>query len=408
VFVPRSAPGDVVEAEVDWTRKPARARVLKLLHASPVRAVPPCPLADRCGGCDLMHISLEAQMLAHRDMVRGALAHAVAPDTPGDPDWPLVATHAAPRAEGYRTRARLAITAVRGRVSLGYRESSSHALVDIAHCTVLDARLDVALAELRKLFPAEQGRGEVSIALGARERPVLDVRWTGELGGSFFASLDERVATGILAGAEVWLEGARSPARFGQPEAVMTGADGEALVVPSGAFAQAHPVMNAKLGERLLARAGVAEQATLELFAGSGNFTVLLARHAGALTAVESEPRAVVAARSNLASRGLRAKVVEADADAFDVPSAIRTVVLDPPRAGAAGAIERIARSKARRVVYVSCNVSTLARDVATLGAAGFQLQEVEMFEMFPHTSHVEVLALLERGSRAKSTRTDS
>jgi 23S rRNA (uracil1939-C5)-methyltransferase len=203
----------------------------------------------------------------------------------------------------------------------------------------------------------------------------------------------------------VWLEGARAPARFGEPEAVTTGADGEALVVPSGAFAQAHPAMNAKLGERLLARAELGGQTALELFSGSGNFTVLLARHTGSLTAVESDVRAVATARANLASRGLGARVVEADADAFEVPAAVRTVVLDPPREGAAGAVARIARSKARRVVYVSCNVATLARDLATLVPAAFHLSGVEMFEMFPHTSHVEVLAVLERGAAGRRPR---
>jgi 23S rRNA (uracil1939-C5)-methyltransferase len=268
---------------------------------------------------------------------------------------------------------------------------------------VLDPRLDALLPDLRGLFGAERGRGEVTVALGASARPVLDVKWTGELGGSFFAAVDAKIAGGAWAGAEVWLEGARAPARFGQPEAVTIGADGLALVVPSGAFAQAHPAMNVRLGERLLARTGVAGQAVLELFAGSGNFSVLLARHAASLTTVESDARAVAQARANLASRGLAAKVVQADADAFDVPPAMRTVVLDPPRTGAAGAAARIARSKARRVVYVSCDVATLARDVATLAAGGFRLAEVEMFEMFPHTSHVEVLALLERGAKHQS-----
>ena len=174
--------------------------------------------------------------------------------------------------------------------------------------------------------------------------------------------------------------------------------------MPSGAFAQAHPAMNATLGERLLSALELAGQPALELFSGSGNFTVLLARHTASLTAVESEPRAVEAARANLASRGLAARLVAADADAFEIPSAVRTVVLDPPRTGAPGAAKRIARSKARRVAYVSCNVSTLARDVATLEAGGLRLSRVETFEMFPHTSHVEVLAVLDRGARAKSS----
>ena len=352
-----------------------------------------------------MHITQDAQLDAHREIVRGALVRAAPPPPSATADWPIVATHRAPSAAGYRTRARLAVAIERGRVTLGYRQNASHALVDVQHCWVLDPHLDPALVDLRELFGSERGRGEISIALGADDRPVFDLRWSGELGGSFFSALDRRIAAGALAGAEVWLEGARAPLRFGAPEAVTQGADGERLVVPSGAFAQAHPAMNAKLGERVLAHADVAAQPALELFAGSGNFTVLLARHASALTAVESDSRAASAARANLASRGQKTRVIEADADAFDLSPAIRTVVLDPPRAGAAGAVVRIARSKARRVVYVSCNVSTLARDAATLGSAGFQLRQVEMFEMFPHTSHAEVLALFERGTRVKAPR---
>jgi 23S rRNA (uracil1939-C5)-methyltransferase len=143
-----------------------------------------------------------------------------------------------------------------------------------------------------------------------------------------------------------------------------------------------------------------ASRPVVELFAGSGNFTVLLARHAESLIAVESEPRAVAAARANLTSRSLRARVVEADADAFEIPAATRTVVLDPPRTGAAGAARRLAASKVRRVVYVSCDPTTLARDVEMLVHGGFRLSRAELFEMFPHTSHVEVVTLLERGPR--------
>jgi 23S rRNA (uracil1939-C5)-methyltransferase len=229
------------------------------------------------------------------------------------------------------------------------------------------------------------------------DRPVLEIEWVGELGGSFFGALEAKIAAGTWAGAEVWLEGARTPARIGRPEASTIAADGEALVVPSGSFAQGHPAMNAKLGERLVALAGLVGQPVLELFAGSGNFTVLLARHAASLTAVESDARAVAAARANLASRGLAARVVEADADAFDLPNEVRVVVLDPPRTGAAGAVARIAASRARRVAYVSCNVATLARDAGPLVVAGFRLAGLETLEMFPHTSHVEVLALFER-----------
>jgi 23S rRNA (uracil1939-C5)-methyltransferase len=130
----------------------------------------------------------------------------------------------------------------------------------------------------------------------------------------------------------------------------------------------------------------------------------VLARKAGSVLAVEAEARAVAAARENIEARGLRARVVQADAGAFDLPQGVRAVLLDPPRAGAADASEKIARSRARHVAYVSCDASTLARDARTLVSAGFRLSKVETFEMFPHTSHVETLALFERapgGSRS-------
>jgi 23S rRNA (uracil1939-C5)-methyltransferase len=170
VFVHGAAPGEVVEADVDWTRKPARATVLRVIESSPARTSPPCPVAERCGGCDLMHLSLAAQRDAHHDIVRDALAHALVPGASASSVEPArITTHAAPRDQGYRTRARLAVTADRGHVTVGYRESASHAVLDVEHCWILDPRLDALLAGLRDLFRSERGRGEITIALGSEK-----------------------------------------------------------------------------------------------------------------------------------------------------------------------------------------------------------------------------------------------
>jgi 23S rRNA (uracil1939-C5)-methyltransferase len=267
----------------------------------------------------------------------------------------------------------------------------------VRSCQVLDARLDEVLPDLGALFSGETGDGEATLALGTAGKPVAELEWEGELSPSVFAALERLVDGGRLAGAEVWLKGARRPARFGDPRAITLGADGEALTVPSGSFAQAHPAMNVVLGARVLAAADADGRDIVELFAGSGNFTVLLARHAASVISVESDGRAVDAARDNLRRRGLSARIVNADADAYELPPAARTVVLDPPRGGARGAIARLARSRVRRIVYVSCDPSTLARDVATLGDGGFGPVSLETFEMFPHTSHVELLVVLDR-----------
>jgi 23S rRNA (uracil1939-C5)-methyltransferase len=145
----------------------------------------------------------------------------------------------------------------------------------------------------------------------------------------------------------------------------------------------------------------------VELFAGSGTLSVLLGRDAASFLAVEIAPQAVDAARENLRARGLGAdqgvKVTCADADAFAIPAAATVVVLDPPRAGAPGASQAIARSGARAIVYVSCDPVTLARDLAVLADAKsrFAITDMETFELFPQTSHVETVVRLARRFRS-------
>jgi 23S rRNA (uracil1939-C5)-methyltransferase len=138
----------------------------------------------------------------------------------------------------------------------------------------------------------------------------------------------------------------------------------------------------------------------VELFAGSGTLSVLLARGAVSFQSVEIDAEAAATARQNLEARELAAKVTVADADAFPIPHGATVVVLDPPRTGAPGAAKAIAASAARVVVYVSCDPATLARDLGILTGGGkgrFAITDVETFELFPQTSHVETVVRLER-----------
>lgn len=391
VFLPGTAKGDLVAAEVDFRKKPARGRVLRLLEPSPDRVEPPCPEAGACGGCDFMHLRPEAQATAHAEIVREALSRAIGVEIPS------VISHPSSRTERYRTRARLAVHAQGSRVRVGYRPPRSHRVHDVAACLVLDERLAPVLELIRNLLEGQRGEGDASIALGASDLPVIELRWKGELGGEVFARAEALVLRHALAGIDIWLGEAKAPARIGDPSTLTLGGDGEPLFVPSGGFAQAQPEMSRLLVERAVALLDPAGEDVLELFAGSGNFTVALARLARSVVAVEADTLATEAARANLRARGLEAKVVAADADAFELPAKYRHVLLDPPRAGAPGACRRIAASRVKRVVYASCDPGTLARDVLTLIRAGFALEKVETFEMFPHTSHVETLVALER-----------
>jgi 23S rRNA (uracil1939-C5)-methyltransferase len=397
VFVPRACVGDVVEVAVDISQRPARAAAratLRLLERGPGRVAAPCAFFDACGACNWMHLSPATQRRAHDDHLRRALPRALR-------DVPIVLHDAGP-ALGYRTRARLHVRASGGAALVGPHGTGSHHIVDVGSCLVLDPRLDAALPLLRSLLDGTHGSGEASVALGLAGRPVLELRWEGRFPSAAFGRLEAGVRAGAWAGASVYLDDVARPAVVGDPAPVMMAADGEPLRMAVGGFAQASDAANLAMGQRVVALAEDALGAragptsVLELYAGAGNLTVLLARNFDRVAAVEASAPACEAARANLAARGLRARVSCADADSFAIPARTDLVVLDPPRRGAREASITLGRSSAKAIVYVSCDPATLGRDLAAL-AARFDVIAIESFAMFPGTSHSETVVALRR-----------
>ncbi len=392
VLVARTAPGDVVDAVVSRTGQALRGEVATIVVPSPDRITPPCPHAERCGGCDLMHLTIDAQRAARARIVRELI---------GVPDEVAWRQHDAPQVLQYRTRMRLAVEARHGRTVVGFRRARSHDIVQVDRCVVCSEVIDEARVRMAPWLSSCTGRGEIGISLGAARRPAIHLAWDGQLSPSVFSEAEARVRQGEWAGVQVALAGATQPAVIGDPRSVTTAMDGATLVAPAGGFTQAYDAMNLRLAKQVVQSAACAGRKTLELFAGSGNFTVGLAAQTDALETVESEPAAAEASRSNLTARGLVARVRCGDADGFEVRDDVRVVVLDPPRSGAPGASARIAASRTRRVVMVSCDPATLGRDLRTLTERGpFSVASVDLFEMFPHTSHVETLVVLDRARK--------
>lgn len=384
IFVPRVAPGERVAIEIDRSRKPARGRLLKVLEPSKDRVDAPCARFDRCGGCDLMHLTRDAQREVRLSILREALG-----DVP-------IAWHDATPAHG-RTRARLHVRPVGGRTVAGFYAMGSNTIVDLEDCGALDPRLLAAIDDVRAICATNKGDGEASLALGAGGKPVLSISWRPELPMTAFAEADRRVREGRLAGVEIEIHGVNTPARIGDPRPVFVASDGLPVYAPPRGFAQASELGDRVLVELVVQRALAKGLRVLELFAGSGNFTVALAREAAHVTAVELDPAASAATRENVTIRGLsNVKIVAADADTYPIPKDTELVVLDPPRAGARGAAAALAATKkVKRIVYVSCDPTTLARDIATL--APYSLVSVDAVDLFPDTSHVETVAVLER-----------
>lgn len=404
-FVSGTCPGDEVEIEVRGGGSKCDAELVSVSKPSALRVAPPCSWAQSCGGCDWMHIATEQQPHLHARLVVELLSHAVKDSVPhegagvGAERLPAPTVHAAPRGLRYRTRARLHVKADRRGVSLGYLAPRSHDIVEIGSCLVLDPRLDEALPLLRELFAGAHGQGEVELALGRDQKPVLEVSFRGDFAATTYADLD-RLTTGAsarLAGARVALDGAQRAATFGDPSPVQTRPDGNAVVLSPGGFGQPSDEGAALLADIVRRRVSPEGKHVVELFAGSGTLSVGLAAGAASYVGVEIEEAASKAARENLTSRGLVAKLVAADADAFEIPKKADVVVLDPPRTGARGAVQAIVAARTKQVVYVSCDPATLARDVRALTGGGYDIQSIDTVELFPQTSHVETVVVLGR-----------
>ncbi|NUO48151.1 MAG: class I SAM-dependent RNA methyltransferase [Polyangiaceae bacterium] len=401
VLVPGVVPGDRVEIALEPAKKGTRAprmtaRLLRLIEPGEARVEPPCPVVAACGGCDWMSLEVSAQAGEHAKIVRAELSHALGVEVAP----PRV--HPAARALAYRTRARLHVVADGKRVRVGYHAAKSRDLVEPAECAVLEPGLLEAARSLASHLRGARTEGEISVGWGRRNDvrlPVVDVRVAGDAPQALWKAVSDLVEAGVLAGARILLGGAASPATFGDPRPVQIGFDDRPVILPAGGFAQPSDEGAAQLARRVAELARAEDADVQELFAGAGTLTIALAK-AARVASTEIDAAAVACAKENLALRGLSAKASIGDAETSPIPKRANIVVLDPPRTGAAGACRAIAAAKPKRVVYVSCDPPTLARDARVLAAAGYALAELETFELFPQTSHVESVAVFERAKK--------
>ena len=294
----------------------------------------------------------------------------------------------------YRRRARLAWA----RGAMGYRSAGSHRIVDAPACLVLQPVLATAWAELRGLARLLSESGEIRMYRSGNGAAAL-LETDSPQPPAVYAACETLVREGKLVGIGLRV-GEGEPAAFGALEERYLGPDGEPLEGAPGGFSQAHDPLSSRMAQDVAIRVGRRPEGpkVLELYAGHGSFTVLLAAAARALTAVEVSRSACEALQRNLASRGLEAKVVVADAGAhpkaFDAD--LDVLVLDPPRAGAKEPLERLLAGRARpRIVYVSCDLATLERDLRLLREADYEVEELRLYDLFPQTARVEALACL-------------
>jgi 23S rRNA (uracil1939-C5)-methyltransferase len=387
VLVPGALPGERVRVQLE--KKTRLATAIEWVSTAPDRIEPACAISERCGGCDWLHVPRDVQRETRLDAVRRAL-----PKEARDVE---IAFHPAPRELGYRTRARIAWKTTGDRVVLGHRAKGARSVVDADACPVLDPALEGALAPLHAALAKVRGEGEVFLAKGEGGRPVATIRAEKPLDAEGFRSVEWLREQGF-AGVELYAPGATAPATSGDARPLLEGADGKPLWIAPEGFAQANESLNSELVRYVVDQSKCDGRKVLELFAGAGNFTVMLAPRAKKVSAVEFDAKAIRALRENVAARGIT-NVSARECEALDaVVASVRedVVVLDPPRQGAHDVCARLALEPPRRLVYVSCDPATFGRDAGRL-LPGMALEALAAFEMFPQTPHVELVGTFVR-----------
>lgn len=367
VFVAGALPGEQVAAEVHERRKDfARARAVSVLRASPARVAPPCPfVAAGCGGCDWQHVDPAAQRRLKADVVADALRRQARLEVPVDlgPDLPATA---------YRTTLRG--EAVGGRFALRHR--GSHDLVPIGPCLVAHPLVDELVRDGR--FPD----GEVTLRAGAATGERLVVVDRDPAGAVVPAGVRVVGATELRAGTRAWYHDEVAGRRWR---------------ISARSFFQARPDGAEALVDA--ARAALVDALgpsdhLVDLYGGVGLFAGTLAT--GSVTVVESGGSSTADARVNLAD--VDARVVRGDAARWRGRRAA-AVVADPPRSGLGRpGVKAVAATRASRVVLISCDAGSLGRDAKLMAEAGFELRTATLVDLFPHTSHLEVVTRFDRG----------
>jgi len=406
VFVADALPGEqVLYRPTRRKRNHDQARLETLLSASPDRVTPGCAHFGACGGCALQHLDAAAQLAFKQTQLLDALARLghVAPEQ-------VLAPLAAERWH-YRRRARLGVKYVpkKGGTLVGFRERGAPFIALLRRCEVLVEPVGSRLTDLGHLIDGLSIRTQLpQIEVAAGDNAIaLVFRVLAEPSAADRAALQ---AFGAEHGFSIYLQPGNADTIAPLSDAAPAlyydlPAHAVRLYFQPHDFVQIHAGVNRRMVDQALALLAPAPDDTvLDLFAGLGNFSLPLARRARRVIAVEGERGLVERARGNARANGLDnveahvADLFEPDDGAGWLDSGFDSVLIDPPRSGAAEILPLVAARRPRRILYCSCHPATLARDAGELVARhGYRLTRAGVMDMFPHTAHIEAMAVFER-----------
>jgi len=392
LFIPGLLPQESADVAITEDKKQyAKAQVKRRLNDSPDRVTPRCPHFGICGGCQQQHVSIELQQRSKSAALSRLMNNDVT-EVIADAPW------------GYRRRARLSLNyqPKTQQFQMGFRKSASSDIVDVRQCPILAPQLEALLPDLRACLGSLQGirhLGHVELVqtdsgtlmilrhtapLSRADNEKLE-RFSHSKGLSLYLAPQSEILE-TVSGQTPWYESNGLRLNFSPRDFIQVNAGVNQKMVTS-----ALEWLDVQPGDRVL-----------DLFCGMGNFTLPLATRAASVVGVEGVPALVEKGRENAQQNGLHNVTFfheNLEEDVTRQPWAINgfdKILLDPARAGAAGVMQHIIKLQPGRIVYVSCNPATLARDSEALLRAGYQIQRLAMLDMFPHTGHLESMVLFE------------
>ena len=420
VFVPNAVAGERVLLRIEKARKTwAAGKITQILERSPHRVNRECPVAKLCGGCDFWHMDYEEETRLKAERVRGCLNRL------GGEELERMPILSAPTCLGYRNKAQYPVASKKGRVYAGFFRAGTHQVVENARCLILpeetdrvkDTVIDYANRFHVSAYDETTGKGllrHIYVRRGARSGQLLvclvvngetlprqEVLIAGlkTIPGftTLVLSVNTKKGNAVLGDRFVTLYGP------GYIEDTLCGLN---FRLSPRSFYQVNHHQAQRLYRAAIEQAGITKNdLVLDLYCGVGTITLAMASAAGRVIGVEVIPQAVEDARDNARRNGIEnAEFFCGDAGQAALAleeQGVRpdVVVVDPPRKGLnADTIEALTRMAPRRIVYVSCDPATLARDVALLKEKGFALRTAQAADLFPRCSHVETVVLLSKG----------
>lgn len=412
VFVPFGCPGDTVEIElVSDGAKFARGTITEIIKPSESRVSAPCPYFTICGGCDLQHVSYEAQLQSKQQSIFETLTRIGKMDKVKNAfDATLFTKHE----YGYRNKVEFAVRKTNGKFELGFHRRQSDEIIAINSCLLMPKKFQKAPKALR---------GSLSFLSGGIERDIERVglrmaTFTTDAELSLYnapsqfpralvAKAVRDAVPGLSSVVRVLLKDSAESRQVSGLE-VLSGKglvaekfNGYDYAISAPSFWQVNTRASQLMIERALEYLEPdGSDSVLDLFSGVGTFTLPISERAGETYAVENYGPAVRDLRRNLEFNDLDAEVVGGDASKETASlKYVNKVLVDPPRSGmSAGLIDAINKqSRIKALVYVSCNPATLARDIERLKMGGFEMRKITPVDLFPQTSHVETVVLMSR-----------